>query len=428
MAQHRAGSSDLLAILALTRVEWRIGRRSPVFRLALVAAFLFGFSVGGEPGRGVALSAYSAAEAACQYLGFAAIVWMSLVAVRESTLRTDVLVYSKPQPGERLALSKFVGAYLQLLCMLLAMFAGSAVGRAVNGGLMGLEAYVPQFVRAAVVIGFAASASYMLALLFDSALAGTTVGLYWLLILSGKAFLGKYYFPSYTQNLGAYVALSLALLFLTLCLYGRSRRGSARPAAWARMGAPILALVAAWQFWAVINGGHDPDVHLNPAMDRMGAQDVAIGTRAAGFTLPDQHGRLTGLSDYDGQILVIALWSPQDPDSVLLLDKLNDVQARFASAGVQPIAVTICEDVGATNVFAGGERLRYPVVADWGTYNAPRGSDFSPLSTAYRATSLPTVIVTDRRRTIKAIYTGLTAYDGETLTNEIGKRLKEEPQ
>ena len=129
MSPAKSSASNIAPIFALTRVEWRIGRRSPVFRLAVVAAAIYGFSVGGEAGRGVALSAYSTAEAACQYLGFAAIVWMSLAAVREGILRTDILVFSKPQPGEWLALSKFLGAFFQLLVMLLAMFAGSVVSR-----------------------------------------------------------------------------------------------------------------------------------------------------------------------------------------------------------------------------------------------------------------------------------------------------------
>ncbi len=428
MAPRNRYVSSVAPILELTRVEWRIGRRSPVFRLAIVAAAIYGFTVGGEPGHGVALSAYSTAEAACQNLGFIAIVWMSLAAVRETTFRTDILIFSKPQPSEWLALSKFLGSYFQLLIMLLAMFVGSMVSRLLAGGLIGIDAYLPQYGRAAAVILFASTASYLLALLFDSALAGCTVGLYWLLTAAGKAFLGKYYFPAYTQNLGAYLALSLALLFTTLYFYRSARRGSAKPAIWVRVGIPVFAVLAGLQFWRVIQEGHDPEVRINPVMERMGDQDTSMGNRAAGFTLPDQNGKLTGLADFEGKILVIALWSPRDPDSVLLLDVLNRIHAEFGKSGVQPVAITICEDVGAASVFAHGEALTYPVVADWGTFNAPRGSEISPLASAFRATSLPTVYVTDRRRNVRAIMTGIVSYDGSGLDEAIKERLNEEPR
>jgi peroxiredoxin len=428
MAPKSGIGGSQLPLLAFVRMEWRIGWRTAAFRLAATAAFIFGISVGGEVGRGVGLSAYSTADAACIYLAFGAIVWMSLAAVRESTLRTNILVFSKPQPSELLALSKFVGAYLQLLAILLAMFAGSIVSRVFNGGLLGFDAYLLQYGRAAAVLFFAACASYLPALLFDSALAGATVGLYWLFTLTGKPYLGKFYFPTYSQNLAAYIALGATLLFATLYFYRRAQRGGARPALWVRAGIPILLLVTGWQFWRVIVEGHDPEARLSPAMERMADQDTALGRRAAGFYLPDQAGKLTGLSDYDGKILVIALWSPRDPDSVLLLDRLNEIQSEFAGSGVQAIAVTICEDTGATTTFAIGEDLHYPVVTDWGSYNAPRGSELSPIATAYRASSLPQVAVTDRRRTVRTILSGIEAYDGDGLRRVVKERLDDEPR
>lgn len=428
MTPNRRRVGSLKPVLALILMEWRIGSRTAAFRLAVAAALVFGISVGAEPGRGVALSAYATAEAACLYLVFAGIVWMSLAAVRETILRTDILVFPKPQSGEVLALCKFLGAFFQLLVILFFVFAGSVLSRAFSGGLLGVEAYAIEYVRSAGVIFFAAAASYMMALLFDSALAGCTIGLFWLMTLSGKAFLAKYYFPTYSQNVAAYVALGASLLLTTLYFYRRSRRGSARPAVWVRIGAPTLALLAAWLFWVVIRDGHDPEARLNPLMERMTDQDTFVGHRTAGFLLPDQNGRLTKLSDFDGDILVIALWSPRDPDSVLLLDRLNEIQSALGNRGVQSIAITICEDNGASLAFARGERLRYPVVADWGTYNAPRGTEISPLASAYRVTSLPTVVVTDRRRKVTAILNGIDSYDGDNLSRLIQDRLADEPR
>src|SRR5438874_1415977 len=107
MALSRTGTERTWPLLALTSVEWRIGRRTPVFRFLAAAAFLLGFSIGGTLGRGAGMSAYTAAETAWQYIGFIAVVWVAVIAVRESALRTDILVLSKPQPSERLLLAKF---------------------------------------------------------------------------------------------------------------------------------------------------------------------------------------------------------------------------------------------------------------------------------------------------------------------------------
>ena len=257
MAPTEPGFAAKFPILSLARMEWRIGWRTAAFRLVCLCALLFGWSMGGTQGRGAALSAYTTAEAAWQYLGFVAIVWMSLVAIRETTARTAILVFSKPQPGERIALAKFLGGFLQVLTFLLALFLGSLCARLISGGgLLGVEAYGMQYARAAGVLFFASSASFALALLFDNALAGALVGLYWIMTMAGKAFLAKFYFPAYSQNLAAFLALGLGLLTLTLLLYRRARRGDARPALWVRYGAPLCFLFAGWWIWSAIRYGY----------------------------------------------------------------------------------------------------------------------------------------------------------------------------
>lgn len=416
-------------VLELTRAEWRIGRRTPSFRLMVLIAFLVGWTVGGTAGHGVALSANATADSACEYLGFFAIVWMSLTAVRETTLRTHILIFSKPQPMERLALAKFLGAFFQLLVILLGLFLGSICARLLTGnGMTGAEVYVTEYLRAAGVLFFAACASYTIALLFESPIAGALVGLYWILTLAGKTFLGKFYFPAYSQNLPAYIALGLALLCITLQLYQRHRRGLSQPALWIRIGAPACLIVSGLLFWNGIQNSHDPQTHINPILERMGEQDTDKGIRAPGFLLPDQNGKLTGLSDYKGKILVIALWSPHDPDSVLILDRLNDLQAKYGARGVQPLAITLSEDNGTAFTYARGESLNYPVVTDWGTNSAQNKADLSPIANAYRASTLPWLVITDRRRRIREILFGNISYDAGTLDHLVEERLQEEPR
>lgn len=418
-----------LPLIALTRAELRMGLRTALFRVAAAAMFLAGWGTGGAPGRGVAASAYGTAEAAWQYLGFVAVIWMALAAVRDTALRTDILVYSKPQPTERLVLSKFLGAFLQLLLLLLAMFLGAILSRLyVAGNLSGFSAYLVQYLRVAGVLFFAASGSYCLALLFDSPVAGALVGLYWAVMLGGREFLGKVYYPAYSQNLGGYLLLGLFLLSCALWFYRRQRRGATPVALWVPICAPLSLLLGGCTLWTVVRDGHDPTLRMHPFMERMAVQDMVEGERAPGILLPDQNGRLVQLSDFPDKILLVALWSPSDPESATLLAHLNDLHARYGAQGVQPVAICLSQDVGAGATFARGERLTYPIVSDWGTYNIPRGLEISPLADAYRAQILPQVVVTDRRRRVRESLNGTFAYDGPSLEEAIRERLTEEPE
>ena len=76
-----AAPGPTLTWLALTRMELRMGWRTTAFRVAALAALLFGYANGEAAGAGVGLSAYGTGEAAWRYLGMVAVFWMSLAAV-----------------------------------------------------------------------------------------------------------------------------------------------------------------------------------------------------------------------------------------------------------------------------------------------------------------------------------------------------------
>lgn len=415
--------------LSLARLEYRIGARTTAFRLLGLAALALGWVSGNAPGRGVSVSAYGAGESGWQYLGFATIVWMALAAVRDTYQRTEALIYSKPQTTERLVLAKFLGAFGQALVLLVLLFAGALCGRFyVAHSLLGFTVYGVQFVRAAVALFFAASASFSLALLADSPVAGAVVGLYWVVMLAGKEYLAKIYFPAYTQNLPVYLTIGALILCIALWFHRRSRRGDQPAPAWVRLSAFAALLVAIGSVRAVVWSGHDPQAITSPFMELVARQNIVFGERAPGFLLPDQAGRPTTLSGLHDRVLLIALWSPRDQESGLLLARLNDLYLRYGSRGVQPVAICISEDTGAAATFAAGERVAYPVVADWGTHNAPKSAESSPVASAYQATTLPMVVVTDRSRRVRSIIAGIATYDGPELETEIERRLRAEPE
>jgi ABC-type transport system involved in multi-copper enzyme maturation permease subunit len=425
----RPATGSLSAFLALTRTEILIGLRSPAFRFAAIMAFLIGCSAGGVPGRGASGSAYATGEAAWKYFGFVVIIWMALTALRDTVMRTDILVFSKPQPTERLVLSKFTGVLLQMLLVLLVLFVGAAVSRLyVAGSFVGFGAYGVQYLRAAAALFLAASASFCLALLSGTPIAGALVALYWILAISGKPYLAKFYFPSYSQNQAAFVFLGICLLCIALWFYRKQRRGGLPASVPARILAFASLALCAFSFWAVINNGHDPQAKMQPALELMSTQDIRDNERVPGFMLPDQNGKLVSPVDYSGKILIIGLWTPDDQESAAMLSLLNDLHAKYGARGVQPIGVAFSEDSSAGATFARGEALSYSVVTDWGTHNAPRTSEMSPVSTAYRTDVLPKVVVTDRSRNVRASFTGLNAYDGDSVEQAVLKCLAKEPE
>jgi hypothetical protein len=413
----------------ITLTELRLGLRAGAFRAVAALLFLAGAGVGGAGGNGVGMSAYATGEFACQFLGIAAALWVAQGAIRDTSLRTGVLVFTKPQPPERLTLARFLGLYGQILCFLVALFAGAMVGRLyVAGNLNGFPAYGLQYLRAAGTLFFAASASYCLALLTDSMIAGSLIGLYWVVAMAGKAFLGKFYFPWYSQNLPAYMLFGLALLGLAAGFSRRRMRGEAQAALWARLTPPLALLGGFALLWNVVRNGHDPMAFESQAMVRMSVQDVVLGELTPGFLLPDQDGKPTSLSQFPDRILLIALWSPHDPDSTQLLAHLDAVYHRYGARGVLPVAICLSEDTGAAATFAVGERIRFPMVYDWGTYHASRQEETSPLALAYRAGHLPRLVMTDRRHRVRMILDDLDAYEGFQLDGALNQRLTEEPE
>jgi len=424
-----AAGQEPVPLWMLVRAEARIGLRGVPLRIALLFSALLGWVVGNTAGSGAGLSALGAGDAASTYLALVAVYWLSMAAARDSAVSATAIVLSKPQPTERLVSARFWGAYLQMLSLLLALFVGAALSRWLHAGsVAGSAAYIVEFMRAAVVLFFASSAAYALALLAATPLAGALAGMYWIVTLAGQDYLAKIYYPYYTQNLAAYAFAGLFVLSLAALCYRRSRRGSVRPSIWYQAAPWVTLICAAFCIRQVIVNGHDPLMLRSPMMEEIGRQDATMFTRSPGFTLPDQHGRLVSLSDTPGRVFIIALIDPRSEEGVLLLDHMRDMHRKYGDRGVLPVAVCIANDEGAARVVAMGEGVNYPVLVDWGSHHAPRAADASPLAGAFRVNDMPYVAVTDRRRRIRAIIEGISTYDGQLLENAVRDRLDEEPE
>lgn len=400
----------------MSRFEWRLGSRTLAWKLLMVLFLLYGCSIGHVDGNGAGAVAYATGETGWQIVGMAAIIWMSMLGIRETTLRTKSMVFAKPQPGEQLVIARFMGAMSQIISFLLALYAGSVLMRIFAGAAPAeLLVFLPQFGRSLAVVFFASAVSFTLAVLSDNAIAGMLIALYLVLASAGKSFLAKYFYPSPIQNVAPFIMFAAVLLCVAMRFYAYKRRGNAPAPVWIATAGIVLFGLTLWQFFEVVNGEYDPRMHDVPALSLMQTQDSAAGLRAAGYLLPDQYGSQVGIGQYTGRILVVALWSPNDPDSAQLLAHLNSIQDKNRNSGVQVVAICLSEDNSAARTFALGEDLHFPVVTDWGTTSVPEKLAMSPMASAYRATVLPMVAVADRRRRIVDVERGTACYEGNTL-------------
>jgi peroxiredoxin len=420
--------SNLRSLMGMLRYELLSGLRTAAWRGMAVMALLYGLSLGHTDGSGCGVAALDAGETGCRLFSLVTAVWMSITALKDGTSRIRTILLSRPQPGETLAIQRFIGGYIQSVGLLLALFVG-AIGMRILGGtpVAQLVAFVPQFVRASGACFFAASLAFMLSALSDSPIAGLLGGLYSLLILAGKEYLARIYDPAPVQNTAAYCAVGLAIVLFTARFYRSKRRGSAPAPVWGVPGGSLAVAAAVVLFTSTARNGHDPHTHLNPSLELIAAQDTQPGLRAAGFLLPDQNGTQVTLADFTGRVLVVVLFSPHDVDTGATLTMLNDVQKRYAAKGVQVVGVCLSEDNSAGPALAKGDALQFPVVTDWGTNAVPEKLAMSPVAGAYRATALPCVAVTDRRKRVIDIVRGATVTDGRSVVELIEKAISAEP-
>src|SRR5207302_189502 len=118
--------------------------------------------------------------------------------------------------------------------------------------------------------------------------------------------------------------------------YRRGRRGDSLAPIWLAILPPLALLGTTSWLWAVVRDGHDPNAREQPGLDRFTEQNLELGKRVPGFQYPDQNGRITRLSDFPGRILIIAIWSPGEAESVNILAHLNAIHLAHRAQGIQP--------------------------------------------------------------------------------------------
>ena len=359
--------------------------------------------------------------------GIAGCLWCSYAAIRDQDERTGGAIRSKPVDGAFWVLVSWLTQTLLWLLLAAATFLVAGLAQAWGTrSLMPLAGMVIGFGRAALVITVATTLGYCLSRIARSPIGGVLTVFAWFCVTAGLAYIPQYLHVDYSQNQPFFLATAAVLLVFTALVVERSRRGELR-----NVRAPAAAL-AALTLLSVAAGARA--VRGTPALggavptlwDRIALQHLQEGERLPGFWLPDGRGGTLRTADHEGKILLVFLFRPDDLEASRSIPALDAIAREFAPRGVQPLGVVISPNHGDGWALVRACDCAFPIGADPSTVSAGEPPE-SAVASAYDAQSLPMLVITDRRRIVRAILRA-PSYDAPVLRGLIAQRLAVEPR
>jgi hypothetical protein len=330
---------------------------------------------------------------------------------------------SKPVDGARWVLINWATGITVWLVLMGAFFLGAAVGQIMHAGLNSLLAHGIGFVRAAMVVVPIATIGFGLSRLSGSPLGAAVVVLALLCVMAGLQFVPQFLRPDYTQNLALYAGAALVLLALAGPLVERWRRGELRRPLLPAAGLALALILATGGGSLAYRAAQPPkDGSVNEMMSH---QYLEREKRVPGFWLPDGRGGTVRTADHEGKILFIYLFGGDDLEAARSLRALDTLQREAGARGVQALGVCLSTDRADGAALSWASGLSFPIGADPTALRTASSAEGS-LATAYNLQTLPMLVVTDRRRRAREVFTE-PSYDVDRLRALLNERLAEEP-
>jgi peroxiredoxin len=141
------------------------------------------------------------------------------------------------------------------------------------------------------------------------------------------------------------------------------------------------------------------------------------GMPAPDFTLPDLDGKLHGLANFRGQVVVLNFWATWCPPCIDEMPSLQRLHQALADRGVAVIAVSVDERFSDVPAFVKKFDLTFPVLYDEG----------KKVSRKYQTFKYPETYILDRDGRLKSKVVGPRDWSAPTVIRDMVDLLKETP-
>jgi hypothetical protein len=412
--------------LRLVRLGVVAELRNPALRLLGAAAFVGAGVFAWNQGAMAASTGVTFATWLSRVFGIAACLWLAYSAIRDQNERGGAVLRSKPVDGGYWVFLNWASAIIVWLILLLAPFLGAAIGQFAHQGGLSLYVHGWSFLRAAVVVASVGTLSFSLSRMMGSPLGGIIVMFAWFCAMAGLEFVPTYLQPDFAQNAVLFVPAALTVLALAGLFVERLRRGELRR--------PLVPLAVLFGLVVVTGSGAAHAYRRTPSLyeerpsvwSRIALQHLQAGQRVPGFWLPDGKGGVVRTADHHGKILFVYMFDALDLNSARALPALETLQREMGPQGVQVIGIALSRDHGAALALGRTGGYSFPIGADLATVNAGTPPE-SAVAVSWNAQLLPGLVVTDRRRIVRAVLNE-PIFEISTLRRLAHERLAVEPE
>ena len=132
----------------------------------------------------------------------------------------------------------------------------------------------------------------------------------------------------------------------------------------------------------------------------------AVGALAPDFALPAWRGSNVRLSEYRGQVVVLAFWSSRCAVCATQLADLDQLQRTYGSAGLVTLAVSVDDDMQQARKYARDHAASVPLLLD----------ERRAVGRAFGVDRLPTTLLIDRAGRVRQLYRDLRRIDNSYIS------------